>query len=39
MEKNFTNMREVFVHHRPRNKNLLHFMHRCYDLKEMPKLH
>lgn len=28
MVRNFSNVKEVFVHHIPNNKNLLHFMHR-----------
>ena len=32
-----TKVKEVFVHHRPRNKNLLLFIHRYYDLGQMQK--
>jgi hypothetical protein len=34
---NFTKVKEVFVNNRPRNKKLLHFMIRCYFLRETPK--
>ena len=30
MVRNFSKVKEVFVHHIPKNKNLLQFMHRCY---------
>lgn len=38
MEKNFTKVKEVFFHSSPRNNKVLHFMQKCYDLKEMPKI-
>jgi len=34
----FGKLREVFVHNMPKNKNLLHFMHRCHGFKEMSKI-
>ena len=30
MVRNFSKVKEVFVHHTPNNKNLLHFVHRYY---------
>ena len=30
MVRNFSNVKEVFVHHIPSKKNLIQFMHRCY---------
>ena len=30
MVRNFSKVKEVFNHHIPNNKNLLHFMHRRY---------
>ena len=30
MVRNFSKVKEVFVHHIPKNKNLLHFMHNFY---------
>ena len=30
MVRNFSKVKEVFVHHILSNKNLFHFMYRCY---------
>ena len=38
MEMNFTNVKDFFVNNRPNNKNLLHFIHRCYGLREILKI-
>ena len=38
MEKNFKIVKKVFFNNRTRNKKLLHFMYRCYDLIEIPKI-
>lgn len=37
MKMNVKKFKDCFVNHRPNNKKLLQFMHRCYDLREMPK--
>jgi len=39
IEKNFIRVKEVFLNNRPRNKNLLHFIQRCYYLREMTNIH
>jgi len=28
--RNFSKVKEVFVHHIPNKKNVLHFIHMCY---------
>ena len=35
MEMNFTKVKEDFVNNRPKNKHLLQFMHKCYDVRDM----
>ena len=37
MVRNFSKVKEVFVHHIPNNKNLLHFMHRCYYVGDIQR--
>ena len=37
-EMNLETLIEVFVHHRSKKKNLLHFLHRYHGLGEMSKI-
>jgi len=36
---NLTKTRRVFVHHIPKKKNLLHFLHRSNGLEKCPNNH
>ena len=35
MVRNFSKVKEVFVHNIPNNENLLHFMHKFYYVGDM----
>jgi len=35
---NFEKLRKFFFQKRPRNKNLLHVLHRCHGFREMSKI-
>jgi hypothetical protein len=37
IEMNLTKEKEVFVNHIPKKKNLLQFIHRCYNLGDMQR--
>jgi hypothetical protein len=38
MNMNLKKVKEFFVNSKQRNKNLLYFIHRCYDSREIPKI-